>query len=354
MVARVDLLAIDRVEIPTAFRVEVARDGVQWQTVADIPEYWGPLQFSEHHAFLKVRRGRVQAMFPPVRARFVRLVQTGGDDRPRVECPGAVRRRPGGGGAGRALAGPGSPCRDAPPTPRRLRVRQHVAFGPGAGGTRRGAIDAQDGNIHTNRRAPEPPPERLRRFRFGAGRAILLGSDADLHCTRATLEGQSVGWRESAIGLYPLLVFAGRTAPPRRLSREGWRATATQHPEQAGLAIDGNPRTRRTSEAAPGAAAFALDLGGVRRASEVDVTPGLAGVPLVDLRLDGSQDGATWLPLGPSQWAGRVIWTGSELLRDGAQGWRVHFPAAPLRHLRMSPTRAMQGRWTIDEVQVLG
>ena len=354
VVARVDLLAIDRVEIPTAFRVEVARDGVQWQTVADIPEYWGPLQFSEHHAFLKVRRGRVQAMFPPVRARFVRLVQTGATTAHAWSARELFVYGP-------AEAAPVAPS-PAPGVLAETLRRHRVGFvyantwlSARVLAESRGAIDAQDGNIHTNAYGRlEPPPERLRRFRFGAGRAILLGSDADVDGTRATLEGQSVGWRESAIGPYRLLVFAGRTARPRRLSREGWRATATQHPEQAGLAIDGNPRTRWTSAAAPGAAAFALDLGGVRRASEVDVTPGLAGVPLVDLRLDGSQDGATWLPLGPSQWAGRVIWTGSELLRDGAQGWRVHFPATPLRYLRMSPTRAMQGRWTIDEVQVLG
>ena len=41
-----------------------------------MPEYWGPLFFSEHHPFLRVRRGRVQAIFPPVRARHLRIVQT--------------------------------------------------------------------------------------------------------------------------------------------------------------------------------------------------------------------------------------------------------------------------------------
>jgi F5/8 type C domain len=75
-VTRIDVLAIDWQNIPGSFRVEVSEDGQQWNTVATAPQYWGPLFFSEHHPFLKVRRGRVQAIFPPVRAHHVRLVNT--------------------------------------------------------------------------------------------------------------------------------------------------------------------------------------------------------------------------------------------------------------------------------------
>src|SRR4029079_525816 len=70
-------------------QVETSEDGARWQTAVAVPEYWGPFFWSERHAFLKVRRGRVQLMFsavrrgrvqlmfPPVRARFLRLTQTG-------------------------------------------------------------------------------------------------------------------------------------------------------------------------------------------------------------------------------------------------------------------------------------
>ena len=76
LVARVDLLAIDWQDLPGGFRVEVSLDGQRWDTVVTVPAYWGPFFFSEHHPFLKVRRGRVQAIFAPVRARHVRIVQT--------------------------------------------------------------------------------------------------------------------------------------------------------------------------------------------------------------------------------------------------------------------------------------
>ena len=77
LVTRVDLLAIDWQNVPAGLRVEASLDGQHWNTVSEVPDYWGPLFFSEHHAFLKVRRGRVQAIFPPVRAQHVRFVQTG-------------------------------------------------------------------------------------------------------------------------------------------------------------------------------------------------------------------------------------------------------------------------------------
>jgi hypothetical protein len=69
-VSRVDLLAIDWKEVPAGIQVETSEDGARWQTAVTVPDYWGPFFWSERHAFLKVRRGRVQLMFPPVRARF--------------------------------------------------------------------------------------------------------------------------------------------------------------------------------------------------------------------------------------------------------------------------------------------
>ena len=79
--ARVDLLSLDWQDLPTGYRVELSGDGATWREVVSVPHYWGPLFFSEQHAFLRVRRGRVQAIFAPARARFVRIVQTGTDDR---------------------------------------------------------------------------------------------------------------------------------------------------------------------------------------------------------------------------------------------------------------------------------
>ena len=76
-VARVDLLAIDWQEVPAGFRVEWSREGRQWHDAVTVATYWGPLFLSEGRPFLRVRRGRVQAIFPPVACRFLRIVQLG-------------------------------------------------------------------------------------------------------------------------------------------------------------------------------------------------------------------------------------------------------------------------------------
>ena len=58
-VARVDLLAIDWKEVPAGIRVETSTDGASWHAAVSVPDYWGPIFWSERHAFLRVRRGRV-------------------------------------------------------------------------------------------------------------------------------------------------------------------------------------------------------------------------------------------------------------------------------------------------------
>ena len=110
LVARVDLLAIDWQDLPAGFRIEISPDGSRWETVVTVSEYWGPLFFSEHHPFLKVRRGRVQAVFPPVRARRVRIVQTASVRSPHLVGARAVRLpargpAPAGAAGGRAHGG---------------------------------------------------------------------------------------------------------------------------------------------------------------------------------------------------------------------------------------------------------
>ena len=108
LVSRVDLLSIDWLWVPGGLRVDVSTDGQRWDTVRAVPEYWGPLFFSEHHAFLKVRRGRVQAIFPPSRS------ATCGSPRPR-RCPTGPGRLASSSSTAPAGHGPRCPRRGSSP-----------------------------------------------------------------------------------------------------------------------------------------------------------------------------------------------------------------------------------------------
>ena len=250
LVSRVDLLAIDWLWVPGGVRVDVSLDGQRWDTVRAVPEYWGPLFFSEHHAFLKVRRGRVQAIFPPVQARHVRVAQTASvPDR-----PWAAREL--------FVYGPGGP-RPAVPPPGELTAalrREGIRFvyanhwlSARVRVESRGAIGAQESNINVNDYSrTEPDPTELVSPRLEAGHGILLGADADAAGVRAMLAGQPVTVRESQAGPYRLLALEP-APPPRRLDKTGWRATASEPGPSRGV------RHRRRP-------AHALDLPGARAA----------------------------------------------------------------------------------------
>ena len=348
LLARVDLLAIDWQNMPGGFRVEVSETGERWETVVSVPEYWGPLFFSEHHPFLKVRRGRVQAVFPPVRTRHVRIVETA-----------SVANRSWSGRELFAYA-PGGP---RPPVPRAGELaaalrREGVHFVYASHWLSawvridsRGAIGAQESNINVNDSSrTEPDPTELVPVRLQPGHGILLGADADPAAVRAALAGQPVGVRESMAGPYRLLTL-DPSAPPRRLEKKGWRASASENTEQAGRAIDGDRRTQWASRASGGPElAVTLDLGRPRELRGVEVRPGLPGR---ELRLVASLDGATWTPIEPLAWAGSLYWTGSELLRNGGPKWAVAFPRTTLRYLRLSPAGPLGDPWTLAEIEGL-
>ncbi len=348
LLTRVDLLAIDWQNMPGGFRVEVSEDGQRWETVVTVPEYWGPLFFSEHHPFLKVRRGRVQAIFPPVRTRHVRIVQTA-----------SVAYRS---WSGRELFayGPGGP-RPRVPRPGEITSalrREGIHFvyashwlSAWVRVDSRGAIGAQESNINVNDSSrTEPDPTELVPVRFEADHGILLGADADPAAVRAALAGQPVTVRESMAGPYRLLTLTP-APPPRRLEKREWRASASENAEQAWRAIDGDRRTQWASRAPGGPElAVTLDLGRPRELRGVEVRPGLPGR---ELRLAASLDGTIWTPIEPLTWAGSLYWTGSELLKNGGPKWAVAFPRTTLRYLRLSPAGPLRDPWTLTEIEAL-
>ena len=348
LVARIDLLAIDWQSIPGSFRVEVSEDGRAWTTVAAATQYWGPLFFSEHHPFLKVRRGRIQAIFPPVRARHVRIVLTA-----------SVAQHS---WSGRELFvyGPGGP---RPPVPQPGEItaalrREGIDFvyanhwlSAWVRVDSRGTIAAQDSNINLNDSSrTEPDPTELLPPRLEAGSGFLLGADTDPGAVQAALKGQPVTIRASMAGPYRLLAVTPAPSP-RHLDKRGWQVTASENAVLSRRVIDGDRRTQWTSSS-PGnpALSVTVDLGQPRELRGLEVRPGLPGR---DLRVTTSLDGTSWTPIGSLTWSGSLYWTGSELLRNGGPKWAVLFPRTTLRYLRLSPATPFVEPWTLAEIDAL-
>jgi hypothetical protein len=357
-VARVDLLTLDWQEVPAGLRVEWSRDGQAWQEAVSIPRYWGPLFFSEQHPFLRVRRGRVQVVFGPVRARFIRIVQTGEAARHAWSARELFVYRPtapeASGGAGRTAPEPAELARALRAEGVRFVYANHwlSARVLAAGHGETSPVGALDSNINVNSYGrTEPDPARLERFRLEPGQALLLGTGADLPGIRRTLEIQGALARETAVGPYPLLLL-GRPIVRPRLGRDGWRMTATAGAADAGRALDGDPRTRWSAAGAVTAdAAVTLDLGQARPVAGLRMVPGSRDAGPSAFVLEGSADGRAWAPVGPVEWAGPLYWSGYELIRNGRREWTVVFPQVTLRHLRIRPA-APARTWDIEEIDL--
>ena len=346
---RVDLLAVDWREVPAGFRVDVSRDGKQWDTVVTVPHYWGPLFLSEGRPFLRVRRGRVQGIFAPVRARFLRVIQTG-----------TVRSRA---WSARELfvygSGPSPPSHDAGAVGTALR-REGVGFvhtnhwlSALVRRDSRWMIGALESNMWLDSNGNDrPPPEHLARFRTRPGDAILVGSDGDLSGIRQALAARPVTVRETTAGPYPLLILTPRPETGRRIAVTEWTATATVDAERAVLAIDQDSTTAWIGTAPTiRDLAFTIDFGGVRSLRRVRLIPGTRVNAFDDMRLEGSLDGMRWQALGPAAWAGPLYWTGSELLRNGTREWTVTIPPTPVRHLRLRVAGLRGDRWALNEIE---
>jgi hypothetical protein len=347
-VARLDLLSTDSHEVPAGFRVEWSRDGGRWAEAVSVPQYWGPLFWSERHAFLKVRRGRIQAVFEPVRARFLRVALTAGSSRhawaarevfvyrpappppaavlPEGELAAGLRRE----GVGFVYASPW------------LSARVRVESGEAMGALESNAAVNSYGRV-------EPAPSALERFRLRADRAVLLGEDADGAGVRDVLRARGAIAREAAVGPYRLLLLAPGSALAR-VSRDGWQGRASVASATAARAVDEDPATRWTAgQAVDHTASFTVDLGRPRPLRGLRLAPGSREGGPSDFRLDGSADGVVWRPLEPETWTGPLYWTGSELLRNGRPEWSVSFPPVTVRAVRIRPA-APAPTWSIADI----
>jgi hypothetical protein len=347
-VARIDLLAIDWQEVPGGFHVEWSGDGVHWATAVSIPSYWGPLFWSERHAFLKIRRGRVQAIFDPVHARFLRVVldrsgpQAWAARELFVYAPGPPPAgATEGGELAAALHDEGVSFVYADPwLSARVRVESRESIG---------TLESNSAVNSYGRSVPDPSV--LERFRPRPDRAVLLDDEANVAQVRGVLTERGLLARERTVGPYRLLVL-GAEAPFRALARHGWRASATAAGATAGRAIDGDAQTRWAAGGPVDATtSFTVDLGGPQRVTGLEVTPGSREGGPTDYAVEGSTDGRQWAPLPAIRWAGPLFWSGAELLRNSRPEWAVTFPPAILRAIRIRPV-ASAPSWSIAEITI--
>jgi hypothetical protein len=343
-------------EVPRGVRLEASADGTTWRTLLELPEYVGPLYWSAGRPMTRVRSGRVELRVPPVRARHIRITQTGQDavwawtvrelyvyaaqeDAPartaEADDP-ALARAVRAAGVARLYADHGWASRVALADPA-IRI-------PPAN------LQLDDYGFKGSARMLLPP------LRWEPGTGVLLErGDAESFAAAA----RAAGLLFEAHPVGALTLFAHVTAPPPGppLPAGALSVTASRHTRHARLAVDRDPATRWAT-AGPRAAGdwFRVDASAAGTMSGVRLTAGNPADLPPALVVEGSRDGARWERLPARVWFEREHrWAGFGVLADGASALRVDFSPIALTALRLTlPGGDPTFDWSIQELTIYG
>ena len=346
-------------DTPAGYRLEVSTNGSDWQTVAQVDNYLGPLFWSGTHPMDKIRYPRVEASFRPAPARFLRIEQTGRLDLRDWSINELFVYRPA--------------AEDQPQaTPGDLQAL--AAFMAGQriktvyadhwlSATLREKTGGRIKTITSNYFLDDyggrtPPPAAFPKVDFSPAMALIVDKP---HRTflEAALTAAGCGYQRLVIG--PWQVYYGITPPltePRsKLPRnKAWRILANANPQAGALAIDGNPNTCWSSQKPqePGLT-VQIDLGKTWPLQGITLHQGSSRHDFPrKLIIRGSSDGSTWEDVKAKE-VFDYYWSGLHLLRLPPEIRTYLFPARAFRYL----TLIQMGddpvyNWSIHELEILG
>jgi F5/8 type C domain len=341
-------------EVPAGIMVEASPDSVTWQRLIVLPEYRGPLYWSAGHPVARVRSGRVELRVPPTPARYLRLTQTGQSapwywtvrelfvyaaepaavPTPPVADPAALARAIRAAGVSHLYADHGWASRIALADPE-LRVPPANL-----------AIDSY------NFRGPES--ELLPEMRWGPGSGALVEAPDVAGFVRVA-HASGLEFRRVDLGGLTLLVYAPPRVPGSPIPASALRVSVSRDRRRAGLAVDGDPRSRWTTgrPQTPGDW-LRVDLAGSRMVQAVRLRSTRRTDWPRGVRLEGSADGETWRPLTAEvRSESAVRWGGITLLREELRTVGLEFAPAMLKALRMTLTEGHpRYAWSVNELTV--
>jgi hypothetical protein len=329
---RMDLWSPLWQDMPHSFQLVGSPDGRNWQTLAEVLDYRGPFFSAGPHPFLKVRRGRVQLVFPPRDLRYLRFIQKGRSAGHSWSVHEIHLYRPAGETGGHpSPAGIFSLLRQEG-------VRLFYADPWLSAGINRlsgGSIRTIPYNLYVNNYGrTEPAPERTAAMALQKGTALFLQKEADSQEVRDLLTGQGAAWKAVPTKGGTLIVFSNGVERDRPLPRENWRVTTQEGRETVTAVLDGKESTGWTPAGAGGEGQLLIDLGSPRPVQRLRVElEGLSGGG--QPRLGLSEDGRRWERPAGLSWSGPVTFDGWGVVRNSAESWDVRFPSRRIRYLQL-------------------
>ena len=345
-------------DTPAGYRLGVSTNGTDWQTVTQVDTYIGPLFWSGCHPMDKIRYPRVEASFAPTPARFLRIEQTGQMDRREWSINELFVYGP-----TEEDQGPGNPL-DLQALVTFFSVNQiktvyadhwlsaalrEKSLWRIKTITSNHFLDDYGGN--------DPPPASFPKVDFSADPAFIVERP---HRTfmEAMLTEAGFGYQRVPIG--PWQVYYAlkplNEQRPRLPKNKDWRILANANPQEGILAIDGDLKTRWTSQKPqePGLS-VQIDLGKTQALQGITLYQGSSRHDFPrDLIIQGSRDGRTWEDL-KVKGLFDFYWSGLHLLKLPPENKTYLFPKKDFRYLKL----IQMGEdsvyyWSIHELEILG
>ena len=342
-------------EVPRGIRLEASIDGVAWQRLLDVPDYEGPLYWSAGRPMQRVRGGRVELRVPPTPARHLRITQTGRDARWRW----TVRELLVYGQADAAL--PPDPALDGERLARALQEAGISRLYADQGWASRVALAAPSIRVPPGNLLLDDygfvgaADDLLAPFRWTPGTGVLLELvDAPGFVVAARREGLEFSARP--LGGFELFLHAPPAARLENpLSAQALTVTASRQPELAARALDKAPATRWSTRGPRMAGDwFRVDLTAPRRLRTVRFTASNPADLPEALKLEVSDDGASWRTLSAPPRIERMLrWGGIALLAGAGTAVRLDVEPIPVRALRVVLSEGHPvADWSIHELEL--
>jgi hypothetical protein len=328
-------------QIPTSYEIMVSLDGKNWASVVRVPEYRGPIFWSGPNPLVKIRHGRIEAVFQSQTCRFLKIQLLSKGNEPWsinelfVYAPAGQKKEY------------KTPF-DEKETQRilsflegqgvryvyadhwlsaLLRVNSHWTMGAWISNAFLGDNGEDD-----------PEAERFDKAVLTEKVALIVEQDRGQDLDQILVGN---GYRYQKDSVAPFWVYHHFTRPEGSpyLSMKGVKVSSNVNASQAGKAVDGRKATRWTcgKPQSPGVY-FEIDLGAQRtvRGCTLFLENSVDDFPR-GLKLLSSMDGQTWQEL-PAMMGSELYWTGKTLIPMIGSRIYYFFPARSLRFLRLVQT----------------
>ncbi|MBA4393383.1 MAG: hypothetical protein C0407_07505 [Desulfobacca sp.] len=328
-------------EIPRGLRLEISKDGRQWQCVRETSGFWGSLFWSGPHPFYRPQESRIDIAFLPQTGRYIRLTQLGKDHKYFWSISECFLYQ----------AQPKTDPAVGDLTPLVSFLKQVGTGGIFMTPWTRSQLPL---DWRAKQRAISHDPENENLVQMLTNPVFVVEKENASTLTHFLKHSVKQPYQEQEISGRRVIAFPPPSDRYQLLSSQGWRFQTNFNPGKANLAADGKLTTRWTTDRAqvPGAF-FQIDLGKVEQVARIRLLVGNSRNDFPRRYLiQSSTDGLTWSPLEPLISPVSLHWTGETLLKGGVDLDFI-LPPTPMRFFKIIQTgKDDVFYWSIHEIEL--